>query len=192
VSICIRIYSARIAPCSTTWREAIYNGAVVVHHGRRWTESFAPDAFIATEQPVPIVLSHDEGRPVGRVTVRIAHRGWHIADFQLDHSLLRSAIALDLLRVGAPVSIGFHPLAHDELLAEDNIKWHTLCRLDEISILTPNETPAFKGAQITSILEPRPTARQASREKAPDSEDGVVTYGGPTLYRYFKTPITIR
>lgn len=141
---------------------------------------------------MPIVLSHDEGRPVGRVTVRIAHRGWHIADLSSttpsSDPQSRSTCSESARPFDRVPSAG----THDELLAEDNIKWHTLCRLDEISILALNETPAFKGAQITSILEPRPTARQASREKAPDSEDGVVTYGGPTLYRYFKTPITIR
>lgn len=84
MSIYDRIYSARIAPASDTWREAIYLGAEVVDGGRRWTESFAHDAFLRSDEPTPVVLSHEDHRVVGHVVVRIAHNGWHIADFRLD------------------------------------------------------------------------------------------------------------
>ena len=96
-----------------------------------------------------------------------------ICDFRLDHSLPRSAIALDLLRVGAPVSIGFHSLEHDRLLAEDGVKRHTRARLDELSILAPDEIPAYRGAKITSIHELKPTAqasRATARNQDPDGE----------------------
>lgn len=154
-----RTYIARIAPCSEDWREAIRLGEEVVDGGELWTESFAPDAFLASEEPAPVVLDHADHKVVGHITQRTTHGGWHIAAFTLDHARNLSAVALDLLRIGAPVSIGFRALRHDKLLAEEMVKRHTIARLLELTILGPNETPAFRGAQITSILERSAAAR---------------------------------
>jgi hypothetical protein len=118
MSVYDRIYSAQIAPCSADWREAIRNGIDVVDDDRRWTESIAENAFLPTTRPVPVVLSHDESRPVGEVVVRIAHRGWFHVDFRLDASKLLACVAADRLKVGTPVSIGFRTLGHDKSLAE--------------------------------------------------------------------------
>ena len=181
MSIYQRLYSARIAPASADWREAIRNGVEVIDGGRCWRESFAHNAFIASDKPTPVVLSHFDDKVVGYVAVRIAHGGWHIADFTLDHSRVLSSIALDRLRVGAPVSIGFRSLHHDELLAEDGIKRHTAARLDELSILGPNEIPAFRGAKIMRIHELKP--KRASRARAPEPEAEVIHVPADAILR---------
>ena len=179
MSIFDRLYSARIAPSTPNWREALHNGAVVTDNGRLWRESFAPDAFLPSDKPIPVVLSHEDHRVVGHIGVRVAHRGWHICDFMLDHSIARSAIALDMLKVGTAVSIGFSPLAHDESLAGQGVKWHTRCRLDELSILRPDETPGYRGAKIVAIHElpdfPKPKPKRAP--VAQRHHAGQVIYG---------------
>lgn len=153
MSVYDRVYICRLAPCSETWRDAIYHGVDVIHRGKRWTESFSPDAFITTETPVPVVLSHADEKIVGHVTSRTTHGGWHIAAFKLDHDRNLSAVAADRLRVGVPVSIGFRTLRHDPILAETSVLRHTVARLDELSVLAADEVPALPGARITSILE---------------------------------------
>jgi hypothetical protein len=161
VNIFNRYYRARFAPSSSDWRAAIYNGVEVVDDGL-WKESFADGAFLTPAKPVPVVLGHNEAKVVGEVVARTTDGGWHIADFTLDHSRALSAVALDLLRIGTPVSIGARSLRHDKLLAEDGVKRHTIATLDEISILGPGETPAYRGAQITHVLpfrQPEPKAK---------------------------------
>jgi phage head maturation protease len=159
MSVYDRTYSAQIAPCSADWREAIRNGIDVVDEGRRWTESIAENAFLPTTKPVPVLLSHDESRPVGEVIVRIAHKGWFHVDFKLDASKLHSCVAADRLKVGTPVSIGFRTLKHDEQLAKNGVMRHTLARFDELSILGPGDMPGYPGAKITRIYEPKPATR---------------------------------
>ena len=155
MSIFNRVYTAKIAPCSRDWREALTSGVEVIERGRRVTESFGERAFIATDKPTPVVLSHEDRLVVGHVTMRFVHRGWHFADFMLNHSKSMSAVALDRLRHGTPVSIGFTPMRRDPRLDHDDSFFtrHTVARLDEISILRADELPAFSGAKITSILE---------------------------------------
>jgi phage head maturation protease len=185
MSVYDRTYSAQIAPCSADWREAIHNGIDVVDDGRRWTESIAENAFLPTTKPVPVLLSHDEAKPVGEVIVRIAHKGWFHVDFKLNASKLHSCIAADRLKVGTPVSIGFRTLGHDKSLAEKGVMRHTLVRFDELSILRADEIPAYRGAKITSIYEPKPkpatrtTPKPAARATAA-VPTGEVFYGaGP-------------
>ena len=153
MSVYNRLYIAQIAPCSRSWKEAIYRGVDVPDRGRVWTESFSEDAFIATGKPVPVVLSHEEDKPVGKVETHVVHNAWHVVSFTVDHSRTLSSIALDRLRIGAPVSIGFRSLAHDELLAQEGVKRHTVARLDELSVLRADEIPGYKGAKITQIIE---------------------------------------
>jgi hypothetical protein len=185
MSVYDRTYSAQIAPCSADWREAIRNGIDVVDDGRRWTESIAENAFLPTTKPVPVLLSHDESKPAGEVLVRIAHKGWFHVDFKLDASKLLACVAADRLRVGAPVSIGFRTLKHDEQLAKSGVMRHTLARFDELSILGPGEIGAYRGAKITRIYEPKPkpatrtTSKpsRAARKPTPAVPAGTVFYG---------------
>lgn len=155
MSVWNRSYTCRLAPCSETWREAIYNGVEVVDDGKVMRESWAPDAFIASDKPVPVILSHDESKPVGHLVNRIVHNGWHIGEFVLDASHTLACIAADRLEHGTPVSIGARSLAHDKLLAQGNVLRHTLARLDELSILAPNELPYYPDARVTHIYEPK-------------------------------------
>lgn len=156
------VYSARIAPCARTFREAIRNGVTVVQEGRSWQESFAADAFLP-RRVVPVILAHDrEEEIVGHVIARVAHGGWHVCDFSLDHSKTLSAIAMDRLRVGCPVSIGATSIRRDKLLAEDSIWWHTIARFDHLAVLAPGQVPAYPGAQITGIYTPKPAARKVA------------------------------
>lgn len=188
-----RIYTARIAPCSEDWREAIYNGVEVVDDGKLMRESWAPGAFIASEKPVPVVLSHDESKPVGHIVNRIAHGGWHIVDFVLDPSHTLACIAADRLKHGTPVSIGARSLGHDKLLAQDNVLRHTLAKLDELSILAANERPYYPDAKVTGIYEPKekPIARKQPREPGLNPGD-VVFYGdGSLVRRYFPARIKV-
>jgi phage head maturation protease len=168
VSIYNRTYICRIAPCSEDWRDAIRNGADVIDRGELLRESFAPDAWIATADPAPAILSHNEKQIVGHVSSRAVSAGWHVAAFVLDHSRNLSGIALDRLRIGAPVSIGFRAIRHDKTLAESGVKRYTLARLDELSILAADEKPAFPGARITQILESKTSiVRQPAAKKPP-------------------------
>lgn len=192
MSIYKRTYICRFAPCSTTDREAIRNGVDVVFDGRRMTESFAPDAFLATTERVPVILSHDPGKPAGYLTQRIVHNGWHIGPFTLDHSHWASAVALDRLKRGTPVSIGAHTLRHDESLAELGVLRHTFARLDELSILAADEHPAITGAKIIDVLErsEAPYARTPARPVAsatpewlPRAQEEAAARG--TMIRYF-------
>jgi hypothetical protein len=163
VSVWGRIYCARVAPCSDDWREAIYNGVEVVDGGKLMRESWAPNAFIASGKPAPVVLSHDESKPVGHIVNRIVHNGWHIVDFVLDPKHNLACIAADRLRHGWPVSIGARSLRHDKLLAQDGILRHTIARLDELSILAPNELPYYPEAKVTQFTS-RKRSRSCARE----------------------------
>jgi phage head maturation protease len=55
--------------------------------------------------------------------------------------------------VGVPVSIGARLIRTDamELI---HVRRHTLAHLDEVSILAPNEHPAYPGARISQMIEP--------------------------------------
>jgi hypothetical protein len=103
---------------------------------------------------------------VGQITITIAHKGWFHADFMLDHSKLLSCVAADRLKVGTPVSIGFHSLSRDKSLAESGYQWHTLAQLDELSILAPGEKPAFPGATVTHIRELKPSPARNTKPVA--------------------------
>jgi hypothetical protein len=165
------IYSCRLAPCSESWREAIYVGLPTVFDGRRVRESFASTAFIADGKRVPIVLGHDrEDEPVGHVVSRIAHGGWHLADFVLDDSIPLSAVAADRLRVGAGVSIGARSLRRDALLEEDGIVRHELARLEHVVICGPGEIPCYRDARITGILKSASVTRSAATQEPADED----------------------
>jgi hypothetical protein len=164
MSINGNMYEARIAPCAETWREAIRLGVEVVDEGRLVRESFAPKAF-GKLNGAPVVLDHDESKPVGRILNGISHRGWLVVDFLIDHSKPLSAIALDRLKVGAPVSIGAHSHECDKLLEQDGIVWHTRATLDELSILQPGGLPAYRGAAITHIYPPPKTSPARAKPK---------------------------
>jgi hypothetical protein len=192
VSIYHRTYIARVAPASTDWREAIRNGVQVIDDGRTWLETFADDAFLPDTDRVPVLLGHHRtDKPVGWIASRTVHNGWHVAAFTLDHSRSLSAVALDRLRVGAPVSIGAESLRRDKQLIEDGVMRHTLARFDELTIVAPNEQPAYRGAQITQILE-SPAARGSSpSDRAPAAAGEVVLHGGEKIRRVFEN-VTIR
>jgi hypothetical protein len=98
-----------------------------------------------------------------------------------------ACIAADRLKHGTPVSIGARSLRHDKLLAQDNILRHTLARLDELSILAPNELPYYPDARVTRIYEPK--AKPVAR--TPKEPEGEVFYGGGLIHRYYKTEITV-
>lgn len=187
MSIYTRTYIARIAPCATTWREAMRHGASVVDNRKRWTESFAPNAFIATDKPAPVILSHHDGKPVGQVSGCWTDNGWHVASFDLDHSRSLSAVALDRLDVGVPVSIGFRGLRHDTKLAGDGVMWHTLARLDELSILYPDERPAYPGAKVVHMYERR---KQPATSKQTDGE--IIHHAGEVLRRPIGQVLRVR
>jgi hypothetical protein len=170
------LYTARIAPCANDWREALRDGLEVVDGGV-WRESFAPTAFLKTDKPVPVVLSHDEGRQVGHVTQRITHAGWHLAVFVIDHSRTLSS---DRLKVGTPVSIGFTRLSHDQLplLRDARVMRHTTAVLNELSILKANEVPAFVGAMITQAFELPAKRTAAARDvEIPATGQPIRRYG---------------
>ena len=85
--------------------------------------------------------------------------GWHCAVFRLDRSNNLSAIAEDLLRAGAPVSIGFSRLR----AIEDDYgftRQYTLVQLNELSVLGSGDTPVYDGARIVYVL-PEVPARTA-------------------------------
>jgi len=168
VSVYGRTYIARIAPCATTWREAIYNGQDVIQPGGEIRcESFAEHAFAGVEAAtVPVILWHDTDRPVGTLSSLIAHKGWHLAAFTLDPTKTLSCIAADSLRHGSAVSIGFARSRHDPLLAEDGTYWYQEAVLTELAVLAPHESPAYRGAVVTQVLEPTkasPAAVSTSR-----------------------------
>ena len=176
-------YIARVAPASEDWREAITQGVEVLDRGHVWKESFAPDAFIKTEQPAPVLLDHEDRKVVGRVVSPLtAHGGWHYLTFELDRSQNLSCVALDRIEAGTPVSIGFHPISHDKLLAESGItKRHTVARLDELSILAPNDHPSYPGAKVTQVL--KPSAKRAPVARRPVAAAAPVIRRAVPIYR---------
>jgi hypothetical protein len=179
-----RLYVARMAPASTTDIEAIRNGVEVLdNHGEVVRESFRPDAWLTTTSPVPVYLSHDEDKgPVGWLTARVVSGGWHVGSFTLDHSRNLSAVAFDRLKRGAPVSIGFSEIATNPDLI-DGIKQHTVARLNELSILAPDEVPWYQGAKIVDVLEPKePIVRAQPSEPGLNPGDEVF-YGNQMIRR---------
>ena len=188
MSVYDRLYSARIAPCTANAGEAIRNGIDVIDQGRRWTESIREGALIKpTHKTIPVLLSHDESRAVGKIHQLISHNGWWIADFTLDHSQTMSCVALDLLRVGAPVSVGYRSLRHDPSLAKVGVMQHTVALLQELSILRHGDRPAYPGAEVTYIYQLKPIARTSPKRTAAAATTsepaGEVFYGGPLIRR---------
>ena len=163
-------YIARAAPASADWREAIRLGIEVVDDGVLWRESFATGAFIASERPAKVMLSHAPDKVVGQVCSRVvAVNGWHYVTL---HDRPLEELVTCRARpdpVGTPISIGARSLAYDKLLAEEHVKRHTVAVLDELSIVGPNEHPAYPGAQITQnppiIGETDNGARRALRSR---------------------------
>jgi len=123
-----------------------------------WRESFAPGAFLAASEPVPVTLQHD-GPTIGHVTVVTACREWHLADMLIEAHDGR----LDRVRVRTPVSIDARSVRRDD---DDDlrIRRHTLVRLDAVAILGAGEVPWFQHAKIVGVRElpVRPTVGRRS------------------------------
>jgi hypothetical protein len=155
MSIYDRQYVARIAPIVT---------ALDVWHDEheRVSERFDRDVFVGQDATrVPVILRHDHRRPVGYLESLSRSGGWHVAAFRLDHSIARSAIAADLLRVGAPVSIGFNA---KRARTEYGLRTYAQVELVELSVLGREDRPVYPGAQIVSVIDLG--ARQARHELA--------------------------
>ena len=81
----MKFCSCRFAPNGETPLHAIRVSQLVRHQGKSVHEVFAPQAFADTRaSEVPILLDHDVTKRAGTVTVLVAHKDWHIADFVLD------------------------------------------------------------------------------------------------------------
>jgi hypothetical protein len=169
VSLSEHRYTARIAPSSSTASDAIHGGAIIVEDGRRVAESIASGCLTWPIESVPVLLGHDERRRVGFVTDVSERDGWHEATFVLDMDRPLSRVALDLLHVGAPVSIGARSLANDAALANlgtaTQIKRHTAIVLEEVSLVEPGFVPQYRGAKVTKIVERETPLARHHRER---------------------------
>jgi hypothetical protein len=134
----------------------------VVEDGTVTPESFELGAFVGTPERVPVLLRHRDEDVVGHLLSPLTvSLGWHVAAFVLDHERPLSALAADRLRVGSPVSIGFHSRWLDRALAEVGVRLHTSAELVELSIAGPNDHAGFPGAEVVSIVE-RPRTRRTA------------------------------
>jgi phage head maturation protease len=162
-----KLYTAKIAACTANDREAIRNGIDVNDEGQRWKESIREGSLITpAHKTLPVLLSHDNKKPVGEIQRVFSEDGWWWADFTLDPSKTFSCVAADNLRVGSPVSVGYRTLRHDESLAKAGVKWHTSAILDEVSVLNHGEHPAYSGAEIAFILPHKRVPRTAKSPPA--------------------------
>ena len=162
-------YVARIAPVSLTSTDAIHAGQILIDEsGQRVNESFAAGGLIWPTKPCPVLIDHDEKFPVGFVSDFAERDGWNEATFVLNMDKPLADVAQEILRVGTPVSLGAKSLRRDESLADlglaTPVKRHTIAFLQEVSILSPESRPAFKGAQVIRIEE-RGTALDRMRER---------------------------
>jgi hypothetical protein len=175
VSLSDHRYIARIAPASSSAIEAIHHGGATIldERGERVTESFASGGLIWPTKPCPVLIDHDERFPVGFISGVAERDGWHEATFVLDMDKPLSDVALELMRVGAPVSIGAKSLETDESLAglglATPVKRHAKAVLEEVSILSPGVVPAYRGAKVIRITE-RGTALDRMRERQRERE----------------------
>ena len=171
-------YVARLLPIRTQLE-------VVDRTDGRIVEMFDETCFaLERKHPdrVAVLLDHDITRVAGWLDTLLVHRGWLIGTFHLDLDSNAGIVAHDHIRRGTPVSVGFN----DEVTTErgqSGIRHHLVTKLNEVSILRSG-LPAYRGAQIIDRLElPR---------RAKPTDAGEVFWGGPTLRRYFDTPITVR
>lgn len=165
-------YIAAIAPVSTTPETALRRGVDVAGDNGEWvTESLERHAFTGTDpRTVPVLLRHDARHVVGRLIQLSRSGGWHTAAFVLDADRPLAPVAADLLRVGAPNSIGFNPLHHCHSLAEVGVMQHTLVQLNELSVLRSGDRPVYPGARVIVVV-PRagrqPAAAARHEQDAP-------------------------
>ncbi len=162
-------YVARIAPVSSTAMDAIHDGATILDdRGKRVTESFASGGLIWPTKACPVLIDHEDRFPVGFISGVAERDGWIEATFVIDMDKPLADVALDLLRVGTPTSLGARSVLRDESLADlglaTPVTRHTTAILEEISILSPGVEPAYKGAKVIRITE-RGTARDRMRER---------------------------
>jgi hypothetical protein len=143
-------------------------------------ERFERDAFLTVDPTkVPVVLHHDDEKPVGRLDGLARARGWHVASFRLDHSVVRSAVVADWLRPGWPVSIGFRSL-HSRTWADGGLVEHTIAELLELTVVGRDEEQVYPGAQVVSVIElPRRSAR--ALEHRDQRGQVLVRHGGQVL-----------
>jgi hypothetical protein len=170
--------------------------------GERVAESIASGCLTWPLKYVPVLLGHDEKRRVGFVTDVRERDGWHEATFVLDMDKPLARVALGLLHVGAPVSIGARSLATDTALANlgtaTPIKRHLVAVLEEVSIVEPGYSPQYRGAKVTKIVERESVLQRHHRERQErearkrETSEGEVMAGGRVIRREFKTPITFR
>jgi hypothetical protein len=198
-------YTARIAPSSSTASDAIHAaGATILdERGERVMESIASAGMIWPNTACPVLIDHEERFPVGFISDVAERDGWHEATFVLNMDKPLSDVALELLRVGTPVSIGAKSLLRDESLADlglaTAVKRHLAAVLEEVSILSPGVRPAYRGAKVIRVTErgtaldrmrerqraeakPKPTpAQEAVRATAQPA--GQIIHGGPLIRR---------
>jgi hypothetical protein len=180
VSLSEHRYIARIAPCSSSAADAIHDGASCVEDGRRVRESIASGCLTWPLETVPILLCHDDTKRVGFVSELAERDGWWEASFVLDMDRPLSRVALELLHVGAPVSIGMKSLQKDEQLANlgtaTPIHRHTKAVLEEVSIVEPPFVAAYAGAKVTRIIErENPLARLHRRRQERERAEAKLT-----------------
>lgn len=94
--------------------------------GRSVHECFHPGAFAVTPSAeVPILIDHDVAKRAGTVTVKIAHGGWHRADFLLDGPY--AALRAELIARSGNVSSGFTGVDTDPYAACHRNRWTGTC-----------------------------------------------------------------
>jgi phage head maturation protease len=158
VSVYDRMYVARIAPIKEFHDVARDEIA----------ERFERDAFLTVDPTkVPVVLHHDDEKPVGRLDGLSRSRGWHVASFRLNHSVVRSAVVADWLRPGWPVSIGFRSL-HSRTWADGGLVEHTIVELLELTVVDGDTDPVYPGAQIVSVIDLPRRARAVEHRDEPN------------------------
>lgn len=179
MSVYDRLYVARLAPVDKG--VTVFARDVGGEHSDI-LEKFERDCFSHHKDDptkIAVILRHDDDEPVGHVVQLSRSNGWHVATFELDHSVNRSAVAADRLRVGSPVSIGFKRL-HGRY--DPGYAHHTIAELLEITVLGYGERPAIEGAEVIMVLDGEPVRAGRTPSKLPprdveprvreDSDDG--------------------
>jgi hypothetical protein len=141
-------FTARFAPIDEWHRVGGIN--------ERYTESAFTmqglSKYPEVSREIPVVLRHEKDKVAGRIESLWPMEGWWHARFKLTPSLWPSAVAVDHLKVGTPVSVGFSKVRSRDSGAS---RLFELCWMKELSILMWEQRPAYRGAQVMHVREPQ-------------------------------------
>jgi hypothetical protein len=154
----------KLVPCSETESLALPQGLDTIYEGRLYRESYAPECWIRPYGHVPFKLHHD-GATIGRVTVMVAHKGWHIGTAVVEDGPFLS-LARSMVKPGSKISVGATSLRRYEN-ADLRIVRHNVCKLEEVALVRENEIPGFIGAVVTGVSEPKPKPAPAKERAKP-------------------------